>query len=54
MIDKVLIIKEFAKDDKRHLPDSVVDEQMAQRLNDEFNNDRSKFLAYLRASMART
>jgi len=49
LIDKVLIIKEFAKDDKRHLPDSVVDAQMAQRLNDEFNNDRSKFLAYLRA-----
>ena len=49
LIDKVLIIKEFAKDDKRHLPQSIIDEQMAQRLNDQFDNDRSKFLAYLRS-----
>jgi peptidyl-prolyl cis-trans isomerase SurA len=49
LIDRVLIIKEFRKDEKRRIPQSFVDNDMAQRLNDQFDNDRSKFLAYLRA-----
>jgi peptidyl-prolyl cis-trans isomerase SurA len=49
LIDRVLIIKDFEKDDKRHVPDSFVDDQIAQELTDQFDNDRSKFLAYLRA-----
>jgi peptidyl-prolyl cis-trans isomerase SurA len=53
MIDKVLIIKEFrkAKDEKevRHIPDSYVDNRIAETLSEQFDNDRSKFLAYLRA-----
>jgi peptidyl-prolyl cis-trans isomerase SurA len=49
LIDRVLIIKEFNKDDKRHIPEAYVDTEVAQRLNDDFDNDRSKFLAYLRA-----
>jgi peptidyl-prolyl cis-trans isomerase SurA len=49
LIDRVLIIKEFHKDEKRRIPESFVDNDMARRLNDQFDNDRSKFLAYLRA-----
>jgi peptidyl-prolyl cis-trans isomerase SurA len=49
LIDRVLIVKEFNKDDKRHIPEAYVDTEIAQRLNEDFDNDRSKFLAYLRA-----
>jgi peptidyl-prolyl cis-trans isomerase SurA len=49
MIDKVLIIKDFQKDDKKHVPEGFVDNQIADQLTDQFDNDRSKFLAYLRA-----
>jgi peptidyl-prolyl cis-trans isomerase SurA len=49
LIDRVLIIKDFQKDDKRHVPESFVDDQIAEELTDQFDNDRSKFLAYLRA-----
>src|SRR5476649_1859404 len=49
LIDRVLIIKDFEKDEKRHVPDSFVDNQIADQLNEQFDNDRSKFLAYLRA-----
>jgi len=49
LIDRVLIIKEFRKDDKKHVPDSIVDNAMADELADQFDGDRSKFLAYLRS-----
>jgi len=49
LIDKVLIVKDFHKDDKRHIPESFVDNYIADQLNTEFDNDRSKFLAYLRS-----
>ena len=49
LIDRVLIIKDFQKDDKKHVPPSFVDNQIADQLTDQFDNDRSKFLAYLRA-----
>jgi peptidyl-prolyl cis-trans isomerase SurA len=49
LIDRVLIIKDFQKDDKKHVPESFVDNQIAEQLTDQFDNDRSKFLAYLRA-----
>ncbi|MBC7366780.1 MAG: peptidylprolyl isomerase [Undibacterium sp.] len=53
LIDKVLIIKEFrkAKDEKevRHIPASYIDNRIAETLSEQFDNDRSKFLAYLRA-----
>ncbi len=49
LIDRVLIIKDFQKDDKKHVPESFVDNQIADQLNEQFDNDRSKFLAYLRA-----
>ena len=49
LIDRVLIIKDFQKDDKKHVPQSFVDNQIADELTDQFDNDRSKFLAYLRS-----
>ena len=49
LIDRVLIIKDFQKDDKKHVPESFVDNQIADELTDQFDNDRSKCLAYLRA-----
>lgn len=49
LIDRVLIIKEFKKDEKKHIPAAFVDNRIADTLSDQFDNDRSKFLAYLRA-----
>ena len=48
-IDRVLIIKDFKKDEKKHVPDSFVDNEIADTLTEQFDNDRSKFLAYLRS-----
>jgi peptidyl-prolyl cis-trans isomerase SurA len=53
LIDKVLIIKEFRKhkegEDEKKIPDSFIDNRVADVLSEQFDNDRSKFLAYLRA-----
>jgi peptidyl-prolyl cis-trans isomerase SurA len=53
LIDRVLIIKEFRKkkdgDNERKIPESYIDSELANRLADQFDNDRSKFLAYLRS-----
>jgi len=49
LIDRVLIIKDFQKDDKKHVPENFIDNQIADQLTEQFDNDRSKFLAYLRA-----
>jgi peptidyl-prolyl cis-trans isomerase SurA len=49
LIDRVLIIKDFQKDDKKHVPESFVDNAIASQLSEQFDNDRSKFLAYLHA-----
>jgi peptidyl-prolyl cis-trans isomerase SurA len=49
LIDRVLIIKEFKKDEKKHIPEAIVDAEIARMQSDQFDNDRSKFLAYLRA-----
>ena len=49
LVDRVLIIKEFRKDEKRHIPISYIDNAIADELADRFEGDRSKFLAYLRA-----
>ena len=48
LIDRVLIIKDFQKDDKKHVPENFIDNQIADQLTEQFDNDRSKFLAYLR------
>ena len=54
LIDRELIVKEFYKkkegeEEVRHVPASYVDNSVAERLIEQFDGDRSKFLAYLRA-----
>ena len=53
LIDKVLIIKEFRKkkdgDHERSIPATYIDSEIARQQSEQFDNDRSKFLAYLRA-----
>lgn len=49
LIDRVLIVKEFYKDEKRKVPASYVDNQVAETIITQFDSDRSKFLAYLRS-----
>jgi peptidyl-prolyl cis-trans isomerase SurA len=53
LIDRVLIVKEFYKEkdgetSKKQIPASYVDNQIAEIMITQFDNDRSKFLAYLR------
>lgn len=49
LIDRALIIKEFYKDEKRRIPVSYIDNEVADRIVSQFDNDQAKFLAYLRA-----
>jgi peptidyl-prolyl cis-trans isomerase SurA len=48
LVDRVLIVKEFYKDEKKKVPASFVDNQIAEIIATQFDGDRSKFLAYLR------
>lgn len=49
LIDRVLIVKEFRKDEKRQIPIQYIDQEQANELAERFEGDRSKFLAYLRS-----
>ena len=49
LIDRVLIIKEFRKDEKKQIPSGYIDRHISDIQAEQFENDRSKFLAYLRA-----
>jgi len=49
LIDRVLMIKEFRKDEKKQIPAAFVDNQVATILSEQFDNDRSKFLAFLKS-----
>lgn len=49
LIDRVLIVKEFYKDEKRRIPAAFIDSRIADIQAEQFDNDRSKFLAYLRS-----
>lgn len=49
LIDRVLIVKEFYKDEKRSVPASFIDNQIAEIVATQFEGDRSKYLAYLRS-----
>jgi peptidyl-prolyl cis-trans isomerase SurA len=49
LIDKVLIVKEFRKDEKRQIPHHYVDNAIADEIAERFEGDRSKYLAYLKA-----
>ena len=52
LIDRVLIVKEFYKEKdgepKKQIPASYIDNQISEILITQFDNDRSKFLSYLR------
>ena len=47
LIDRVLIVKEFRKDEKRNIPHHYVDNAIADEIAERFEGDRSKYLAYL-------
>ncbi len=49
LIDRVLIVKEFRKDEKRNIPPHYVDNAIADEIAERFEGDRSKYLAYLKA-----
>lgn len=49
LIDRVLIVKEFRKDEKRQIPISYIDNAIADEIAERFEGDRSKFLAYLKS-----
>lgn len=49
LIDRVLIIKEFRKDEKKQIPPGFIDSRISDIQAEQFDNDRSKFLAYLRS-----
>jgi peptidyl-prolyl cis-trans isomerase SurA len=48
LIDRVLIVKDFKKDEKHRIPESYIDDHLSEIIIEQFDNDRSKFLAYLR------
>jgi len=50
MIDRVLIVKEFKKDEKRQVPSSYINNAIAEEQIRRFDGDRAKFLSYLRSS----
>lgn len=49
LVDRVLIVKEFRKDEKRQIPHHYVDNAIADEIAERFEGDRSKYLAFLRA-----
>ncbi|MET0263218.1 MAG: peptidyl-prolyl cis-trans isomerase [Rariglobus sp.] len=50
LVDRVLIVKEFKKDERRKVPDSYINNAIAEEQIRRFDGDRSKFLTYLRNS----
>lgn len=49
LIDRTLVVKDFYKDGKRHIPASYIDNAISEQMAQKFDNDRAKFLSYLRA-----
>ncbi len=49
LVDQSLIVKDFYSDEKRRIPPSYIDQELKERLITQFEGDRAKFLAYLRA-----
>jgi peptidyl-prolyl cis-trans isomerase SurA len=49
LVDEVLIVRDFYSDEKRRIPNSIVDNELQERLVNEFDDDRAKFLAYLKS-----
>jgi len=49
LVDRAVIVKEFRKDEKRKIPESYVDNAIAEQLTTQFEGDRARFLAYLKS-----
>lgn len=49
LIDRVLIVKDFYKDERRKIPASYIDNAIAEQMTTQFDSDRAKFLEYLRS-----
>lgn len=49
LVDRVLIVKEFRKDEKRQIPQHYIDNAIDDEIAERFEGNRSKFLAYLRS-----
>lgn len=49
LVDRVLIVKDFYSDEKRRIPSSYVDNAVDENIINQWEGDRSKFLAYLRS-----
>lgn len=49
LVDRILIVKDFYKDERRKIPSSYIDNAIAEQMTTQFNGDRSEFLRYLRA-----
>jgi peptidyl-prolyl cis-trans isomerase SurA len=49
LVDRVLIVKEFRKDEKRQIPSSYVDNSIQEQLASQFEGDRARFLGYLKS-----
>ena len=49
LIDRELIVKDFRKDEKKRIPAAFIDNRISDIQAEEFDNDRAKFLSYLRA-----
>jgi peptidyl-prolyl cis-trans isomerase SurA len=49
LVDEVLIVRDFYSDEKHRIPAAIVENEMQERLVNEFDDDRAKFLAYLKS-----
>jgi peptidyl-prolyl cis-trans isomerase SurA len=51
LVDQVLIVKDFFSDEKRKggIPEHYIDSEIKEQMVTRFDNDRSKYLAYLRS-----
>lgn len=49
LVDQVLIVKDFYKDEKHRIPANIIDQELKERLITQFDNDRSKLHDYLRS-----
>jgi len=49
MINRILMLKEFGKDGKREIPQSVIENRLKDIIEQDFNGERERYLAYLQS-----
>lgn len=49
MINRILMLKEFRKDGKREIPQSVIENRLKDIIEQDFNGERERYLAYLQS-----